>query len=122
MILDGHNAAFRLRLGGLGESGRRQALLDYFSRKRPQGDATLWIVFDSRHNEDAHGYWLDRETYSVRVVYAAGSFDDWVVAQSNSGELEEDTVVVTDDRDLRFSLSGRVICRSLDEFFNPRRR
>ena len=123
IILDGHNAAFRLRLGGIGESGKREALLDFFRRKRPQGDEELWVVFDSRHNDEAHGYWLDRESYSVRVCFAPGSFDDWVRERAHSGELPETTVVVTDDWDLRLHLSGRVICRSLDDFFgSPHRR
>ena len=115
VIIDGHNAAFGLHLQGRGESGKRQALLELL-RKRRSPD-TIWVVFDSRRNPDPHGYWLDRESYSVRVIFAPGSFDDWVVGEAEAGEYESDTVVVTDDWDLRLRLSGRVICRGLQDFF-----
>ena len=122
VIIDGHNAAFGLRLRGRGEAGRRQALLELLQRSRLASSDIIWVVFDSRRGEDHHGYWLDRETYSLRVLFAAGSFDDWVVQQAESGELETDTVVVTNDWDLRLRLSGRVICRGLDDYFHRRRR
>jgi len=121
VILDGHNAAFSFHVRGRTESERRKALIEHLRRRPPRASQTLWIVFDSRRDEEHHGYWLDREAYNLRVLYAPGKFDDWVVEQAESGQLQSDTVVVTDDLQLRLRLSGRVICRSLDDFFHYRR-
>lgn len=120
IILDGHNAAFRLP--GRGEADRRERLLDSIRRGRPEGSEELWIVFDSARNEEAHRHSLHRETQTGRVIYAPGSADDWIVEQAESGELPGDAVVATDDQELRLRLSGRVVCWSLDQFFGRSRR
>lgn len=122
MILDGHNAAFRFGFGGRTERERREALIAFFREKRPQGNDELWVVFDSRRHEGhPHSRWLDGESQSVRICFAPGSFDDWVVEQAESGAVADDTVVVTDDIFLRLRLGGRVVCTGLDEFFGRKR-
>ena len=113
VIIDGHNAAFGLRLQARGEPAKRQALIDLLQRRKSHD--TIWVVFDSKRNDEQHGYWLN--SYSVRVIFAPGSFDDWVIGEAEAGEFEHDTVVVTNDWDLRLRLSGRVVCRGLDDYF-----
>ena len=116
-ILDGYNIIHKiagLSIGSLEE--QRRKLIRYVENNRPQGSDknSVTIVFDGRL--DVYG---EHVASRVKIIFSKGqTADDQIKAMISDSSLKASTIVVTDDRDIQYSV-GAVGAKAIGvgEFF-----
>ncbi len=102
-LIDGYNLLYALPEMPSGSwQDKRQALLAFLKKQRPQGNNALTVVFDSREGLG------DRiQENDLTVVYTAGeTADDWIGDQVRKAANPRALVVVSNDQGIRALVRG----------------
>ena len=102
-ILDGYNISQQISFLALKElKSSREGLIKLIEIYKPQGkgENKVTIVFDGRS-----GIWSDNRSASVKVIFSEGeSADDRSRKIVSDSSRKKEMIVVTDDKELRFSV------------------
>jgi len=116
-LLDGYNILHQLKMSGTQKfSDEREAFLHMIEIYKPQGSVKnkVTVVFDGRSGL------LDSRSSSVEIIFSLEkSADDKIKAIVEQADNKKRIVVVTDDRDIQYSVraqGARVL--SVDEFLS----
>jgi predicted RNA-binding protein with PIN domain len=102
-LIDGYNLLYALPQMPAGSwQDKREALIAWLKKRRPQGKNAVTLVFDSRQGLG------DRMVHDdITVVYTAGeTADDWIGDQVRKVANPRALIVVSNDRGVQILVKG----------------